>query len=61
MVFKACKDCKALFEGSTCTNCGSNNATDTFKGKVIVINPEESEVAKNLKISKKGTYVVKLG
>ena len=62
MVQKICKQCKAIFEGSsTCPNCGSTDFTDSFKGKIAVINPEQSEIAKNLKITKKGEYAVRLG
>jgi RNA polymerase subunit RPABC4/transcription elongation factor Spt4 len=33
--------------------------TDNWKGKVVVFNPDESEIAKSLKISKKGEFAVK--
>lgn len=59
---RACKACKALIEsGSKCLQCGSEEVTENFKGKVIVLNEEQSEIAKNLKVKKKGTYAVKLG
>lgn len=56
---KACKKCKAIFEGSKCPKCGSEEITDNFKGKVVVLKPEESEVAKNLKLKEKGTFAIK--
>jgi DNA-directed RNA polymerase subunit E" len=58
---KACKQCKTIFEGNKCPNCGSEEFSDNFKGKVIVLNPEESEVAKNLKVQKKGKFAIKIG
>ncbi len=58
---KACKLCKAVYEGSKCPGCGSEDAAENFKGKVVIIHPEQSEIAKNLKISKKGMYTIKLG
>lgn len=59
---KACKHCKALLEsGGTCHQCGSTEITEQFKGKVSIIDPEQSEVAKNLKIHKKGIFAIKLG
>lgn len=59
---KVCKQCKAIFDtGSKCPACGSEEIGDAFKGKVIVVNPENSEIAKNLKLTKKGSYAVKLG
>ena len=61
MVQRACKSCKFIFEGHRCPNCGSEEHVDSFKGKLIVIDPEKSEIAKNLKITKKGVYAFKLG
>lgn len=56
---RACKHCKTLFEGSKCTKCGSSEFTTSFKGKISVISPENSEIAKNLKIGTKGSYAVR--
>jgi DNA-directed RNA polymerase subunit E" len=57
---KACKKCKTIFEGPRCTKCGSEEFSDAYKGQVVVINPEQSEVAKNLKLHEKGRFAVKL-
>ena len=57
---KACKICKTIYEGAKCPECGSTEGIDTFKGKVTVINPEQSEIAKNLKLLKKGHFAVRL-
>jgi len=56
---KACKQCRALYEGSKCPQCGSTESKDTHKGKVTILNPGESEIAKNLKIEKKGRYAIR--
>jgi len=59
---KACKQCKTIFDsGSKCPKCGSEEFTDSFKGRVAILNPENSEIAKNLKIKDKGNFAVKLG
>ena len=58
---KACKQCKSVFEGAKCPKCGSDEFSDSFKGKIMVINPEQSEVAQNLKIKDKGKFAIKLG
>ncbi len=58
---KACRQCKAIYEGSACPQCGSHDSVDAFKGKVEVLNPEQSEIANNLKIKKKGSFTIKLG
>lgn len=57
---KACKACKGIYEGSKCPYCGASEGIDTFKGKIDILKPEESEIAKNLGIKKKGTFAVKL-
>ena len=57
---KACKNCKLIYEGDVCPNCEKKDVSDTFKGKVEIVNPEKSEVAKELKITKKGLYAVRV-
>jgi len=58
---KACKSCKFIFEGTNrCPKCGSEEITEGFKGKIIVLKAEESEIAKNVKIKEKGTYAIKV-
>jgi len=58
---KVCKKCKIFVEDSDkCPICQSNQLTDSWKGKVIILNPEESEIAKKLNIKQKGTYAIKL-
>jgi len=56
---RACKICKTLFEGDRCSKCGSNEFTEGWKGKIIIINPEQSEIAQKLKIKDKGKYAIK--
>jgi DNA-directed RNA polymerase subunit E" len=56
---KACKKCKALYTGAKCPKCGSDTASDSFKGKVVIYNPDESEIAKNVGIKEKGEYAIK--
>jgi DNA-directed RNA polymerase subunit E" len=60
MVEKACKKCKLIFEGTKCPKCGSTEFTDNFKGRIVVLKPEESDVAKNLKVTEKGAFAVKV-
>ncbi|HLF53655.1 MAG TPA: transcription elongation factor subunit Spt4 [Candidatus Nanoarchaeia archaeon] len=57
---KACKKCRFVFEGSKCPKCGSDEITDSFKGKVVILKPEESDIGKNLKLKEKGTYAIKV-
>lgn len=57
---KACKKCKTFFEGSKCPKCGSEEFTDSPKGKVVILKPEESEIAKNLKLNEKGVFALRI-
>jgi DNA-directed RNA polymerase subunit E" len=57
---KACKNCKRIYEGNECPICAKKETSDTFKGKVEIINPEKSELAKELKVNKKGLYAIKI-
>ncbi|MBU3906730.1 MAG: DNA-directed RNA polymerase subunit E'' [Nanoarchaeota archaeon] len=56
---KACKICKAIHEGEKCPNCDSRESTESFKGRVIVLQPENSEIAKKLNIKSKGSFAIK--
>ena len=56
---KVCKKCKIFVEGDTCPNCSGNQFNETWKGRIFVFKPEESELAKKMNISKKGTYAIK--
>ena len=56
---KACKICNTIYEGDKCPKCGSKEFTDSFKGRIIVQDPEKSEIAQKLKIKEKGEYAIK--
>jgi DNA-directed RNA polymerase subunit E" len=47
-----------IYEGERCPGCGSQEYTEEIKGRVIILDPENSEIAKKLKISKRGEYVI---
>ncbi len=57
---KACKLCGTIVEaGDKCTNCGSKELTENFKGRAVILNPEKSEVAKKLNIKEQGNFAIK--
>ncbi|MBM3234397.1 DNA-directed RNA polymerase subunit E'' [Candidatus Pacearchaeota archaeon] len=56
---KACKICKKIYEGDKCPECGSQEYVSEFKGRVMILDSENSEVAKKLNIKKKGLYAIK--
>ena len=56
---KACKKCRFLHEEERCPKCGSQSSTDTWKGRIEILDPENSEIAKQLKLAEKGIYTIK--
>ena len=48
-----------IYEGDKCPSCGSQEYSDSFKGRVIILDPEHSEVAQHLKIKSKGSYAIR--
>ncbi len=57
---KACRMCSRIFEGEKCPSCDSKETTESFKGRVVVLNPEKSEIANKLKIKEKGNFAIKV-
>lgn len=57
---KVCKKCKIFVEGDKCPLCQGTNLTDSWKGRLIILKPEESEIAKKLNVKAKGAYAIKV-
>lgn len=56
---KACRLCNRILEGEKCSHCDSKEVTESFKGRVVVLNPEKSEIANKLKFNTKGNFAIK--
>ena len=57
---KACMHCKVIHTGDKCPVCNETTASsESFKGRVHIFKPEESEIAKNMKIKHKGEFAIK--
>lgn len=60
MVAKACRQCRTIFEsGAKCPVCGGEGI-DGFKGHIEVLQPEHSEIARELKLTKSGSFAIRL-
>jgi len=57
---KACKKCKIFVEGSQCPICKGTNFSTSWKGKIVVLDPVKSDVAKQMGIEAKGDYAIKV-
>ena len=62
ITFKACRKCGYLVESQVpkCLVCGSVNFSMEYEGLIIILNKDESEVAKKLKKSVNGKYAIKV-
>ncbi|MBR9701342.1 DNA-binding protein [Candidatus Pacearchaeota archaeon] len=57
---KACKICNTIYERETkCPSCDAKESTGSFKGRIVVANPEKSEIAQKLNIKEKGNFAIK--
>jgi len=58
---KACRECrKVIEEGDKCPNCGSTAFTTFWRGYVIIIDPEKSEISKKMGIQTTGKHALRL-
>ncbi len=56
----ACRKCRLLTTGKICPNCESTDLTLDWSGLTVILDSENSEVAKTLSITKPGKYAVKV-
>jgi len=56
---KACKICAKIYDGNKCPDCDSKESTESYKGRIAVINPDKSEIAKELNLKSKGNFAIK--
>ncbi|AJF62935.1 MAG: DNA-directed RNA polymerase, subunit E [archaeon GW2011_AR20] len=57
---KVCRKCKIFVDKEVCPICGGNQFTNTWKGRIAILNSEKSEIAKKLEIKKDGEYAIKI-
>jgi DNA-directed RNA polymerase subunit E" len=56
---KACRLCNTIYEGDKCPKCDSKDSTESFKGKIVVLNPEKSQIASKINLKTKGNFAIK--
>lgn len=47
-------------DGSECPNCKSNSFSTNWQGRIAILDPEKSEIAKKIGIKTKGEYAIKV-
>jgi len=69
MVYKSCRKCRKIIEDEgleeketvkECPVCGGNVFTTFWKGNALVIDPDNSEVAKAMEVKTPGRYALRL-
>ena len=57
---KACKKCRLFVDGTKCPLCQNTNLSDSWKGRLVVTDANQSEIGKVLGIKAKGEYAIKV-
>jgi len=57
---KVCKKCKLFVQGKECPICKGSTFSENWKGKLIILDPPKSEIAKKIGITAKGEYAIKV-
>ena len=60
MSLRACRVCKTITSESVCPNCKSTDLSEDYTGLLIVLDAENSQLAKKLKVEKEGRYALKI-
>ena len=57
---KVCKECGRLAENELiCPNCKSKTFLEKYKGRVLIIDAKNSEIAKKIQAEHNGNYAMK--
>ncbi|MFA4907352.1 MAG: transcription elongation factor subunit Spt4 [archaeon] len=58
---KACRQCRLVIEeGDKCPKCESTQFTTFWRGYVVILNPEKSEIAGKMGITEMGKHALRL-
>ena len=57
---KVCKECKLFVDDTVCPQCQGTAFTSLFQGKIAIIDPKHSEIAKRMSITHEGDYAIKV-
>ena len=56
---KVCKQCQLFVDGTSCPICKKSQFTTNWQGRVYVIDPKNSTIAKTMGLEAKGEYTIK--
>lgn len=58
MAKQACKTCKQIVMKDKCPDHPEAKMVENWKGRIIILDPNTSELAKRMHIIKKGEYAI---
>lgn len=58
--YRVCKNCgRLVLEERECPICKSNQIVDKYKGRVVILDAKNSEIAKKIGATHNGNYAIK--
>ena len=60
LIERACRNCRMIVEEDVCPKCKSSSLSNDWVGYVVIVNPENSMIAKRLNITSAGKYALKV-
>lgn len=60
MIKKACKKCLIFVQGNECPVCKGNSFSNSWQGRINIIDANKSEIGKKVGIEVKGEYAIKV-
>ncbi len=60
MIRKLCRSCRLFVQGDECPICHKNQFTDSWQGRIYILDSNKSEIAKKIGITVKGEYAIKV-
>ncbi len=57
---KVCKKCKIFVKGNECPLCKGNQFSESWQGRINIMDVNKSDIAKKINIKVKGEYVIKV-
>lgn len=57
---KACRECKILVLKDNCPRCDGSSFVTNWKGRIIVLDYEKSQIAQKMNLGGDGEYAIKV-
>ncbi len=54
-----CKKCKRLVKGDKCPVCKTSSLSESWKGRIIIVDANKSEIAKKMGFTDTGMFAIR--